>query len=209
MDTGAFSTASQSTEMLYFISIDNDVFGPFSLSELKREYGKYILEDTMITTDTLDEWYEAKYFECFDEIFNSQQGFRINEFGEIVRDEGSLDINQPLNSYDILLNDLEHILHELEVKIPQYEKGKIDYTPPSAISDIRSELENVSHLLSQGQKDRYNTMIPKILKLLKRGEKQALKQAENILKNLDNNKKGCLSIVLLIVIAAIAFSFIM
>ena len=78
-------TASQeNAEMHYFINFDNEVYGPFTLSALKNDYP--IMEDTLITTDTLNgEWYEAKYFECFDELFNTQQDFRINEFGEIVR----------------------------------------------------------------------------------------------------------------------------
>jgi hypothetical protein len=61
----------------------DEVYGPFSLSELKTYP---ILEDTLITTDTLNgEWYEAKYFECFDDVLSMKQNFRINEFGEIVR----------------------------------------------------------------------------------------------------------------------------
>jgi hypothetical protein len=68
----------------YYIYLENEVYGPFTLSSLKTDYP--ILKDTLITTDTLNgEWYEAQYFECFDELFNAQQGFRINEFGEIVR----------------------------------------------------------------------------------------------------------------------------
>ncbi|MDR2026344.1 MAG: hypothetical protein LBQ01_02145 [Prevotellaceae bacterium] len=63
--------------------MDNKVYGPFSLPELKTYP---ILEDTLISTDTLNgEWYEAKYFECLDDIFTAQQNFRINEFGEIVK----------------------------------------------------------------------------------------------------------------------------
>jgi hypothetical protein len=76
--------SSVSVETQYYISLDNEVFGPFSLSELKNDYP--IMEDTLITTDTLNgEWYEAQCFECFDELFNNRKGFRINEFGEIVR----------------------------------------------------------------------------------------------------------------------------
>ena len=72
------------TELKFYISLDNEEYGPFTLSELKADYP--ILEDTMITTNTLNgEWYEARYFECFDELFYRQQEFRINEFGEIVR----------------------------------------------------------------------------------------------------------------------------
>ncbi|MDR0540994.1 MAG: hypothetical protein LBH19_02150 [Dysgonamonadaceae bacterium] len=73
-----------SNEMHYFIYMDNEVYGPFTLQELKSDYP--ILEDTLITTDTLNgEWYEARCFECFDELFNRNQGFYINEFGEIVK----------------------------------------------------------------------------------------------------------------------------
>jgi hypothetical protein len=62
--------------------MDNEVFGPFSLQELKKDYP--ILKDTLITTDTLNsEWYEAKYFECFDELFDSEQDFTIGEDGVI------------------------------------------------------------------------------------------------------------------------------
>ncbi|GHT23878.1 hypothetical protein AGMMS4957_16040 [Bacteroidia bacterium] len=72
------------TEMHFYITIDNEVYGPFSLSELKNDYP--ILKDTLITADTLNgEWYEAKYFECFDEIFDSQQSFQIGNGGTIVR----------------------------------------------------------------------------------------------------------------------------
>jgi hypothetical protein len=66
-----------------------EVYGPFTLSELKENYQILdIKEDTLITTDTLNgEWYEARCFECFDNLFASQQDFRINEFGEIVRNK--------------------------------------------------------------------------------------------------------------------------
>ena len=71
-------------EQQYYVCLENEVYGPFILSELKNDYP--ILEDTLITTDTLNgEWYDAKYFECFDDLFNAQQDFKINEFGEIVR----------------------------------------------------------------------------------------------------------------------------
>ncbi|MDR1198500.1 MAG: hypothetical protein LBK94_05750 [Prevotellaceae bacterium] len=56
------------------------MYGTFTLSDIKNDYP--IMEDTLITTDTLDgEWYEAQCFECFDDLFNARQGFRINEFG--------------------------------------------------------------------------------------------------------------------------------
>lgn len=73
-----------SPDLLFYILLEETVFGPFSLSEIK-EYP--LLEDTMITTNTLNgEWYEAKYFECFDEMFNPHLGFRIAEDGTIIRD---------------------------------------------------------------------------------------------------------------------------
>jgi hypothetical protein len=89
--------------MLYYINIPEETatineygeivrnmkdvpYGPLTLSELKIDYGEYLTADTLITTDTLNnEWYEAQCFECFDDLFNARQGFRINEFGEIVR----------------------------------------------------------------------------------------------------------------------------
>lgn len=78
------SNVSDSNEMHYYIWFDNEVYGPFSLQELKNDYP--IMEETLITVDTLNgEWYEAKCFECFDELFNINQGFYINEFGEIVK----------------------------------------------------------------------------------------------------------------------------
>lgn len=78
------SNDSENNVMNYFVFMDNEVFGPFTLQELKSDYP--ILEDTLITVDALNgEWFEAKCFECFDEIFNPQLDFRINEFGEIMR----------------------------------------------------------------------------------------------------------------------------
>jgi hypothetical protein len=65
-------------------NITDVVYGPLTLSELKNDYP--ILEDTLITTDTLNgEWFEAQCFECFDELFKRNQDFYVNEFGEIVR----------------------------------------------------------------------------------------------------------------------------
>jgi hypothetical protein len=103
--TPSVAPANQSnavvTEMLYYINIPvedfktnefgeivrdmkDEVYGPFSLQELKSDYP--ILEDTLISTDTLNgKWYEARCFECFDELFKRNQGFYINEFGEIVK----------------------------------------------------------------------------------------------------------------------------
>ncbi len=78
------SNVSDNNVMHYYIYLDNEVFGPFSLQELKNDYP--IMEDTLITVDTLNgEWFEANCFECFDELFNRNQGFYINEFGEIVK----------------------------------------------------------------------------------------------------------------------------
>jgi hypothetical protein len=72
--------------MQFYINLDNEVFGPFSQSELMNDYGKYLTKDILITTDTLNgEWYEAKCFECFDDLFETQQEFSINPFGEIIR----------------------------------------------------------------------------------------------------------------------------
>ena len=60
-------SAPETDKIQYFIRIDNETYGPFSLSELKINYGECLTEDTLITTDTLNgEWYEAKCFECFD-----------------------------------------------------------------------------------------------------------------------------------------------
>jgi len=77
---------SQISEEQYYINVDNLKCGPLTLFELKHEYGELITEDTLITTNTLNgEWYEAKYFECLEELFNKNRNFGINEFGEIVR----------------------------------------------------------------------------------------------------------------------------
>lgn len=73
-----------SSDLLYYVYFEEMIFGPFSLSEIK-EYP--LLEDTLITTNTLDgEWYEARYFECFDDMFNPHLGFRILEDGTIIRE---------------------------------------------------------------------------------------------------------------------------
>lgn len=82
------SGSTQSTEdvysgIAYFVFMEGDVFGPFTLDEI-RQYP--LLEDTKITTNTLDgEWYDAKYFECFADMFINQSAFRILEDGTIVR----------------------------------------------------------------------------------------------------------------------------
>lgn len=82
------SVQRENSETLYYIYFEGNIYGGFALSELKNDYP--ILEDTLITTDTLNgEWYEAKCFECFDDLFRSTQvqpSFRINEFGEIIRE---------------------------------------------------------------------------------------------------------------------------
>lgn len=73
-----------SPDLQFYVHYEETVYGPFSLVEIK-EYP--LLEDTLITTNTLNgEWYEAKYFECFDEMFNPHLGFRIAEDGTIIRD---------------------------------------------------------------------------------------------------------------------------
>ena len=72
------------TEVLYYVFFDNEKYGPFSLSELKINYGEYLTKDTLITTNTINEWYEACCFECFDDLFSSQKNYKINEFGEII-----------------------------------------------------------------------------------------------------------------------------
>lgn len=72
------------TGIAYYVYIEGDVFGPFSLEEIKQYP---LLEDTMITTNTLGgEWYEAKYFECFADMFENHSLFRILEDGTIVRE---------------------------------------------------------------------------------------------------------------------------
>lgn len=72
-----------SPDIQFFVNFEGVVYGPYSLLEIK-EYP--LLEDTLITTNTLGgEWYEAKYFECFDDMFNSYFGFRIGEDGTIIK----------------------------------------------------------------------------------------------------------------------------
>ena len=68
----------------YFVFLEGDVFGPFTLEEIK-EYP--LLEDTKVTTNTLGgEWYDAKYFECVADMFENHSAFRILEDGTIVRE---------------------------------------------------------------------------------------------------------------------------
>ena len=67
----------------YYILIDNTIFGPFSLDEMKQYP---LLEDTLITTNTLDgDWHEARYFECFSDLFRNLYEYRIAEDGTIIR----------------------------------------------------------------------------------------------------------------------------
>ncbi len=78
------SNIVQSSDLSFFIKLDNEIWGPFTLLEIKNNYP--ILKTTFITTNSLNgEWYEARCFECFDELFDSEQDYYINEFGEIVR----------------------------------------------------------------------------------------------------------------------------
>ena len=67
----------------YFIKMDDEVFGPFTLAEV-HQYP--LLEDTLVTTNTLNgEYYEAKYFECFDDIVQSTKpDFKIADDGTII-----------------------------------------------------------------------------------------------------------------------------
>ena len=68
----------------YYVFLEGDVFGPFTLDEIKQYP---LLEDTKITTNTLGgEWYDAKYFECFSDMFINHSAFRILEDGTIVRE---------------------------------------------------------------------------------------------------------------------------
>lgn len=73
-----------SPDLFFYVYFEDMTFGPFTLDEIK-EYP--LLEDTLITTNTLGgEWYEAKYFECFNDMFNPNLGFRITEDGTIIRE---------------------------------------------------------------------------------------------------------------------------
>lgn len=73
------------SSLLYYIYFDNNTYGPFSLEQLKSYP---LLEDTMITTNTLNgTCYEAKYFECLDELFRPNLPFRIDADGTIIRTE--------------------------------------------------------------------------------------------------------------------------
>ncbi len=69
--------------LLYYVYFEGNTFGPFSLEQLKTYP---LLEDTLITTNTLNgTWYEAKYFECLDDLFRPSLPFRIDADGVIVR----------------------------------------------------------------------------------------------------------------------------
>lgn len=71
--------------LLYYVYFEGSTYGPFSLEQLKTYP---LLEGTLITTNTLNgTWYEAKYFECLDDIFDKTENlsFRIDPDGVIVR----------------------------------------------------------------------------------------------------------------------------
>jgi hypothetical protein len=83
-DFGDNRSYDYSNEQNFFIFYENEVKGPHNLEQLKSNY--IITGDTLITIDTLNgEWYEAKYYECFDDLFGNRQDFYINEFGEIIK----------------------------------------------------------------------------------------------------------------------------
>lgn len=69
--------------LLYYVSFEGSTFGPFTLDQLKTYP---LLEDTLITTNTLNgTWYEAKYFECLDDLFRPNLPFIIDVDGTIIR----------------------------------------------------------------------------------------------------------------------------
>ena len=69
--------------LLYYVYFEGSTYGPFSLEQLKTYP---LLEDTLITTNTLNgTWYEAKYYECLDDLFRPSLPFRIDADGVIVR----------------------------------------------------------------------------------------------------------------------------
>lgn len=73
------------SSLLYYVYLDDNTYGPFSLEQLKTYP---LLEDTLITTNTLNgSWFEAKYFECLDELFHPNLPFRIDADGVIIRSE--------------------------------------------------------------------------------------------------------------------------
>lgn len=92
-NTNEFAEISQSqrnvrdvyASLLYYVYLDGGKYGPFSLEQLKTYP---LLEDTLVTTNTLNGiWYEAKYYECFDDLFHKNLPFRIDADGVIVRTE--------------------------------------------------------------------------------------------------------------------------
>lgn len=76
--------------IMYYLNLDGETYGPFCLSELKT----YPLhEDTLITTNTLNgKWYEAKYFECLDELFRPILPFKIDTDGVIIRENDEVSV---------------------------------------------------------------------------------------------------------------------
>ncbi len=71
------------SSLLYYVNLDNNIYGPFTLEQLKTYP---LLEETLITTNTLNgSWYEAKYFECLDDLFHPNLPFRIDADGVIIR----------------------------------------------------------------------------------------------------------------------------
>ena len=71
------------SSLLYYVNLDGNTYGPFSLEQLKTYP---LLEDTLITTNTLNgTWYETKYFECLDDLFCPNLPFRIDADGTIIR----------------------------------------------------------------------------------------------------------------------------
>lgn len=71
------------SSLLYYVYLDDIIYGPFSLEQLKTYPLK---EETLITTNTLNgSWYEAKYFECLDDLFRPNLPFRIDADGVIIR----------------------------------------------------------------------------------------------------------------------------
>lgn len=71
------------SSLLYYVNLDNNFYGPFTLEQLKTYP---LLEETLITTNTLNgSWYEAKYFECLDDLFHPNLPFRIDADGVIIR----------------------------------------------------------------------------------------------------------------------------
>ncbi len=73
------------SSLWYYVYLEDNTYGPFSLDQLKTYP---LLDDTLITTNTLNgSWFEAKYFECLDELFRPNLPFRIDADGVIIRSE--------------------------------------------------------------------------------------------------------------------------